>query len=199
MYAIQLQAVCDECLLFTHIFSGFCGGSHNSYVLQNSQLYLDHKEDIRKWFAEPEYHIIGDCVYPLLSYLLKPFPEKADMGAVKTAYNKSLSGCRHTIERVYSLLKNKWKILTKATTNDPEKMNILTCACVLHNFCIMHGGSADVDDFISKTSNHSQKPMSSVVGNDDLVLMSDLAVKWQDIGLDSKENESRLLKQFEKC
>ncbi len=64
IYAIQLQAVCDECLMFVHIFAGFCGGSHDSYVLQNSQLYLDDKADIKKCFAEPEYHLVQDCAYP---------------------------------------------------------------------------------------------------------------------------------------
>ncbi len=52
---------------------------------------------------------------------------------------------------------------------------------------------------VIKTSSHTQKPMLSGAGNDDFVLTSDLAVKWQDIGLDGKEKESRLLKQFEKC
>ncbi len=82
----------------------------------------------------------------------------------------------------------------------PRKDKILTCACcVLHNFCIVHGGSADVDDFVNKTSCYNQKPKASVPGNNDFVLTSDLAVKWHDIGLDGKEKESRLLKKFEKC
>ncbi len=132
-----------------YAFPGLCGGLHDSYILQNSQLYLDDRADIKKWFAEPEYHLVGDCAYPLLLYLLKPFPECKGMSQPKKLYNKSLSGCRHTIEHAFGLLKNKWKILTSPLTHDPEKMTMLTCACyVLHNFCLVHGGTADVQDFL---------------------------------------------------
>ena len=181
------------------MFAGFCGGSHDSYVLQNLQLYLDHKEDIKNWFASPEYHLVGDCAYPLMSYLLKPFPETTDLSEAKKNYNKSLSGCHYTIERAFGLLKNKWKILTKASTNDPEKMTILTCACcVLHNFCIMHGAVADVDDFVNKPTSTTQRS-HNVGENDEFVLSSVLAVSWPGVDLDRKEKESRILKGFEKC
>ncbi len=131
------------------------------------------------------------------------------MGDAKKAYNKSLSSCRHTIERAFSLLKNKWKILIKASTNDLEKINLLMCACcVLHNFCIVHSGSADVEDFEDRLSKHNNKsrcskesPASTVTGisADDFVLTSEMAVKWNNIGLDGKTKESRILKCFERC
>ncbi len=47
IYTIQLQVVCDKRLMFTQIFAGCCGGSHDSYVLQNSDLYLDHESQIK--------------------------------------------------------------------------------------------------------------------------------------------------------
>ncbi len=208
VYAIQVQAVCDERLMFTHIFAGFCGGSYDSYVLQNSQLFLDHRADIKKWFSEPEYHLVGDCTYPLLSYLLKPFPEKEGISRSKRMYNKSLSGCRHTIERAFGLLKNKWKILVCPFAHDTEKTILITVACcVLHNFCIMHGGFADVYDFLTHPAISVSSSMLEESGSkgieaqrkdaqrkketeEDFIMSSALAVKWKDIGLDGKEKES---------
>ncbi len=204
VYAIQLQAVCDEHLMFTHIFAGFCGGSHDSYVLQNSQLYLDHSLDIKKWFSEPEYHLVGDCAYPLMSYLLKPFPKKEGMSKRKKLYNKSLSGCRHTIERAFGLLKNKWKILTFPWTHDPHKLTLVTGACcVLHNFCLVHGGAADVHDFVPPSEgntavSHESDAAKQKNAEEEFVMTSTLAIKWHGVGLDGKDKESRILKRFEK-
>ncbi len=217
IYAIQVQAVCDERLMFTHIFAGFCGGSHNSYVMQNSQLFLDYKSNIKRWFSEPEYHLVGDCAYPLLSYLLKPFPEKEGMSKSKRLYNKSLSGCRHTIERAFGLLKNKWKILGHPFTHNTEKTILIAVACcVLHNFCIVHGGSADVQDFLTKPTISVASSMTEEFGpksiegqrkdaqrkkeiDEDFIMSSALTVKWKDIGLEGKEKESHILKKFKKC
>ena len=191
-----------------YAFPGFCGGLHDSYILQNSQLFLDHKAGIWKWFCEPEYHLVGNCAYPLLSYLLKPFPERDNMSQAKKLYNKSLSGCRHTIECAFGLLKNKWKILVHPFTHDTEKTTLIACACcVLHNFCIVHGGTADVQDFLPlppqlknrkgvnvKDGQERRDPTS-----EEYVFSTSMAQKWQDIGLEGKEKESRILKKFEKC
>lgn len=70
VFAINLQAVCDYNLLFTDVFAGFPGGSHDAYVFRWSDLFIEDPTEIAKLFSSTQFHIVGDGAYPLLSYML---------------------------------------------------------------------------------------------------------------------------------
>ncbi len=140
-------------------YVSFAGVVHDSYVFQNSSLYLVRPNQIPQKYSRPEYHIVGDCTYPLTSYLLKPFTDRGDLDATKQMYNKSLSGCRQMIKRAFVLLKGKWKVLSKIITKDLAKVMLVASACtVLHNFCLIHGDVDGLDEYIEEGMSDVRDP-----------------------------------------
>ncbi len=152
IYTIQLQGVCDESLIFTHVSAGFAANSHDSLVFQYSDLYQLEESLIVKQCPSREVHMVGDGAYSILPYVMRPFSASEIKTEAQTRYNNALSGCHQTIEHMFGLLKGKWKILTKPSTNYPDKMALIAFACcVLHNFVILHKGDGfNVDDWIEK-------------------------------------------------
>ena len=214
VYMINLQAVCQENLLFTNAYIGFAGAACNSYVFQNSSLYLVRPDQIPQMYSRPDYHIIRDCMYPLTSYMLKPFADRGDLYVAKQMYNKSLSGCRQTIERAFVLLKGKWKVLSKIITQDLAKASLIVSACtVLHNFCLIHSDIDSLDEYIVEGMTDVTDPEQSVemlevsISNSETVVIDrEFTSHWQGIGLKGKEKEvcilqvfSNLTDQKEKC
>ncbi len=79
VFTINLQAVCDHNMLFTDVFCGFPGGSHNAYVFHWSDLFVEDPGAIANLFSSMQFHLVGDGAYPLLSYILRPVRNRANM------------------------------------------------------------------------------------------------------------------------
>ena len=88
--------------------------------------------------------LIGDSAYPLLSCLMKPFPETRHMAADKRLFNFKLSSARMIVENTSAQLKGRWRCLSKCLEDDIRNVSItIGACCVLHNFCIMRGDHFD--------------------------------------------------------
>lgn len=66
-YSHQLQAVCLHTVLFSHVFTGYPGGVHDSRVLRQSDLWDDGLQ-----LSNMNYHLLGDGAYPIRRWLLTP-------------------------------------------------------------------------------------------------------------------------------
>jgi hypothetical protein len=95
--------------------------------------------------------LLGDGAYPLLPWLLKPYPINVILNRSQSRFNKTLSSARSTVERAFGILKARWRILLKRLDNKfcniPEV--ILTC-CILHNFCQQAGEEFDDDEVLQR-------------------------------------------------
>lgn len=90
--------------------------------------------------------LIGDAAYPLLPWLIKPFPQTADRA--KLSFNMKLSSTRMVVERAFGQLKGRFRILLKQQdTSLKNRCNVVTACCILHNFCLTEGDYPD-DDWI---------------------------------------------------
>jgi len=84
--------------------------------------------------------LVGDAGYPLLSWLLKPYPFHSALSAAQKSFNYRLSRARIVAEIAFGRLKARWRRLLKASEMRPENISkVIAACCVLHNICEIHG------------------------------------------------------------
>ncbi|KAI2647209.1 Protein ANTAGONIST OF LIKE HETEROCHROMATIN PROTEIN 1 [Labeo rohita] len=84
--------------------------------------------------------ILEDAAYPLLPWLMKPYPENQQTTPAQATFNNRLSKARMTVERAFDLLKGRWRCLMKRCDCHIDNINtIISACCMLHNFCQVNG------------------------------------------------------------
>jgi len=84
--------------------------------------------------------ILGDEAYPLLSYLMRPYPRR-QLTESRRLCNYRLSRGRRVVESAFGILAGKWRILKKPIEAFPDMADrIVKCICVLHNTVIDREG-----------------------------------------------------------
>ena len=142
-YSIVLMAMIDYKYRFIWASCGFPGNSHDSIILQSTNLYTQITENnllpnIAKCQDGVKIGpvILGDGAFPFKTWLLKPFTNAA-LSPQQRYFNYRLSRARMVTECAYGQLKGRWRILFKKCESKKESMKIMCLACiVLHNLCI---------------------------------------------------------------
>lgn len=79
--------------------------------------------------------ILGDAVYPLLPWLMKPFPDRG-LTPDQVSFNHRQNQARMVVERAFGRLKGRWRGLLKPQDHHISLVSQVTAACcVLHNLC----------------------------------------------------------------
>ncbi|XP_064467486.1 uncharacterized protein LOC135378378 [Ornithodoros turicata] len=82
------------------------------------------------------YVILGDLAYPLLPWLIKPFPQSRRLTAEQELFNERLSVGSVIVEHAFGRLKSRWRCVLKRTYINYKFVPTLVAAvCVLHNIC----------------------------------------------------------------
>ena len=147
-----MQAVVGKNLTFMDTAIGYPGSMHDARVFRSSDIF--QKAQNGEILTEPLTTVngvqirpllLGDGAYPLLPWLMKPYPNGAILNRSQRRFNKTLSSARSTVERAFGILKARWRILLKRLDNLFENIPevILSC-CILHNFC--QEASEEFDD-----------------------------------------------------
>ncbi|XP_065119815.2 uncharacterized protein [Paramisgurnus dabryanus] len=142
-YSIVLQGVVDHRMRFWDINVGRPGKIHDARVFSLSSLYergsagnlLPHWTETFEGVDVPLF-LLGDSAYPLLTWLMKAYPEGGAVTQEQLNFNYRLSQARMTVERAFGCLKGRWRCLLKE--NDAHITfisRIVSACCVLHNFC----------------------------------------------------------------
>ncbi|CAB3987684.1 Hypothetical predicted protein [Paramuricea clavata] len=145
-YSIVMMAIVDAKDRFVWASIGFPGNSHDSVILQSTQLWTDITQNniipsigknIEKLIVNP--FILGDSAFPFRIWLMKPYGH-ATLSPKESNFNYRLSRARMVTERAFGQLKSRWRILHRRSECEPEsvKETALTCV-VLHNLCIANG------------------------------------------------------------
>ena len=108
-HSIVMQALVDDRYLFRDIVVGWPGSVHDARAFSNSELYTlgcsgqlfppDLKESILGREIQPV--ILGDPAYPLLTWLIKGYPENSNTPRIQRRFNYHLSGARMTVENTF--------------------------------------------------------------------------------------------------
>ena len=166
-YSINLQGVVDATGKFIDVSTGWPGSIHDARVLRLSTLYQRAENNLI--LTEPVKRIngvtvrpllIGDSAYPLLPWLVSPYPHSHNLNRNQAKFNKILSKSRVTVERAFGKLKCHWRCLLKPLEEKTPKVphTILTC-CILHNICVLRADEFEDD--------HSSDEEDDEDGDDD--------------------------------
>ena len=142
-YSIVLMAMVDSKYRFMWGSCGFPGNSHDSVILQSTNLWeqIQEKEylpNISKKLGVPPL-ILADSAFQLKPWLMKPYTN-AKLTGKERYFNYRLSRARMVTECAYGQLKGRWRILLRKCESLPEEVKMITLArMVLHNICISQG------------------------------------------------------------
>ena len=145
-YSIVLMGMVDAKYRFIWGSCGFPGNSHDSVILQSTDLWdqiqdRDYLPNIAKKIngvVVPPL-ILADSAFQLKSWLMKPYT-KAKLTSKERYFNYRLSRARMVTECAYGQLKGRWRILMRKCESLPDEVKMVTLACmVLHNICISKG------------------------------------------------------------
>ena len=157
-YSVIMQAVVGKNLKFLDTAIGYPGSMHDARVLRSSDLF--QKAESGDILGEPLPTIraiqvrpllLGDGAYPLLPWLMKPYPNNAILSRSQRRFNRTLSSARYTVERAFGILKARWRILLKKLDNRFDNIpNVILTCCVLHNFCQEAGEEFDDEEVLRR-------------------------------------------------
>lgn len=81
-------------------------------------------------------HLISNAAFPLLTWIMKPYPISNDMSLAQRNFNYRLSSARMTVENSFGRLKGRWRILLKrADVSLGNMKNIIKACLIFHNLC----------------------------------------------------------------
>ncbi|XP_010684223.3 protein ALP1-like [Beta vulgaris subsp. vulgaris] len=143
----NVMVVCSLNMLVTHINVGYEGSAHDTTVWRRSL------GDARMGFPHPpsgKYYVV-DSAYPNtlgylspylvpgLRYHLPDFRRGTPPQGMYEQFNYRHSSCRNVIERVFAVLKNRWKVLKSMPQMDEaNQLKIIVACFTLHNFIRLH-------------------------------------------------------------
>ena len=95
------------------------GSVHDARVLAHSALFSKAEGTILNGQSKQiegctiPVFLIGDSAYPLLKWLIKPYPENDHMTEQRRNFNYQLSRARIVVENAFGCLKARWRRLMK--------------------------------------------------------------------------------------
>ena len=79
------------------------------------------------------YHLVGDEIFPLKTWLMRPYP--GQLSEEQRIFNYRLSRARRTIENTFGILAARWRLFHKPIRSTVANAEKYTLACVaLHNY-----------------------------------------------------------------
>ena len=66
--------------------------------------------------------LAGDSAYPLMNWLLKPFADRGRLTPEQRKFNLKFSALRCVVERIFGMLKSRWRIMLKKIEQKNENV-----------------------------------------------------------------------------
>ena len=142
-YSIVLLAICEDNYCFMLFDLGQYGSNNDCGVVANSAMG-EMMENDKLGIPAPSklsycsfdplpYFFVGDEIFPLKTWLMRPLPGKLDDN--QRIFNCRLSLARLTMENTFGILAERWKIFYTPIRTSVENVENYTLACLaLHNY-----------------------------------------------------------------
>lgn len=144
-FSLVLMAICDTNYCFTLFDVGQFGSNNDSGILANSKmgeaiengsLKVPDFAKINADTGKIPYYFIGDEIFPLKTWLVRPYPEKALVDdEEKKIFNYRQSRARRVIKNAFGILTARWRIFHKPIVATVENVETYTLSCLaLQNY-----------------------------------------------------------------
>uniref|UniRef100_A0A8C4SDY6 Putative nuclease HARBI1 n=1 Tax=Erpetoichthys calabaricus TaxID=27687 RepID=A0A8C4SDY6_ERPCA len=120
-----VQLVANADLIITNCVVKWPGSVHDARILRESALYGKLQSN------QPNGIILGDSAYPLLPWLMTPFP--VGNTPEQAGFNSSTCKTRCAIEHLNGVLKRRFACLNYLRVEPKVACNIILACIVLHN------------------------------------------------------------------
>lgn len=135
-HSMLVQGICDADMVFTDIYCGWPGSTHDSRMWQESPIY----NRLKNHPVSQEFHLLGDTAYPLDTFIMVPFKDNGHLSLRQKRFNQILSSTRVVIEQAFGRLKGLWRRLKFLDIKNLKYFKyIVITSCILHNVCIREG------------------------------------------------------------
>ncbi|XP_059910907.1 uncharacterized protein LOC132459985 [Gadus macrocephalus] len=137
-HSINVQLVGNADLIITNCVVKWPGSVHDARILRQSALYRELQTN------RPNGIILGDSAYPLLPWLMTPFPvaNTPEQARFNIAHCKT----RCAIERLNGVLKRRFACLNYLRVEPKVACNIILACIVLHNIATRRHVPCDASD-----------------------------------------------------
>lgn len=140
----SVQVVCDHNKVFWDVCCKSPGSADNASHLRSSSLYqklvsgqilVDSVVTLRGNHMRP--YIVGDCSYPLLSFLLTPFTENGTGNPAQNFFDQHLLQGTAVIQDAIATLKGRWKVLQNLNVGLNHTSQVHNHSHALQNFPVV--------------------------------------------------------------
>ena len=133
-FRMVLLAVCDAGYCFT-LFYNDCGVLANSFSgkgLESNKIQLPPDEPLDGCLFSPQpYYLLGDDIFPLKKWSIKPYPGK-NMTEEQKIYNYC---CRRVIENAFDILSARWRVFHRPIRGNVKHVErYVLSALALNNY-----------------------------------------------------------------
>ena len=96
---------------------------------------LPESETIEGYKLQMPYFLVGDEIFPLKNWLMRPYFGKSLVNEKRKIFNYRLSRARRIIENTFGIMIARWRIFQTTINAEPERVEKIVFACVaLHNY-----------------------------------------------------------------
>lgn len=160
--SIVLLAVVDAYYKFLFVDVG-CngrisdGGVYKNSVLcsliNNNSLNFPSQSNLPSTNTAVPYMLVADDAFALHEHIMKPYNARSATKERKI-FNYRLSRARRTVENVFGILANRFRVLMTKINLPVEKVQTITLAtCALHNFLIQENMGLYLNNVDSEDTN----------------------------------------------